>query len=681
MVELIACLRPNAPTNHAEASSKIQQLCQLLKADQTHQFALRQYCLNLFVSRRQSSLYSDIGVLSNDGFFSELKKRISFRILPPALGDAYLTDALDEVFFIKTDYEWITSVPESDWLALIDIVTTANGATPGTNNDGVQAIALDGILDAIRTLSYRICAIGLEPRLVTAHDEIEKFESPFLVQNLEINAYLKSYACMLNGTLNEFDDAAHCLVMLDQCDNIIAKIRKNALQHGTSIALTYLLVALSQSIDRLRKLLYLVDTQWQLSRPISDSPHEETLSNSVEQVGTLRNAQRLAALYMGFELIEAHNKKYNLRDLFSNNIDLLARNVTENASRAGEHYIADNHTIYRAMFKSSAGAGLVIGFMALLKILASYLKAAPLIEAFLFSLNYSLGFMLIHVLHFTVATKQPAMTASRIAASVHSNVVKKNGRQIDMDSLVLLIVKVIRTQLIAVIGNLCTAIPTAFLIAFVWLMFTGHHLVSPEKALHMLHDIDPFSSFALFYAMIAGVCLFLAGLISGYYDNKALYACIAQRVSQLRGLGRLLGQERLHRFATYVENNLGGLMGNFYFGLLLGCIGTLGMLLGLPLDIRHVTFSGTNVAIAFVALDYQLTWQQLSMAAIGVALIGTTNLLVSFSLALWVALRSRQVRFQRGGELIAMLGLHFLRHPKDFFITPRAERREEKSAQ
>ena len=100
------------------------------------------------------------------------------------------------------------------------------------------------------------------------------------------------------------------------------------------------------------------------------------------------------------------------------NIDLLARNVTENASRTGEHYIAEARSDLRGMFASSAGAGVIIGFMALIKILLSYLQRAPLIEALLFSMNYSLGFMLIHVLHFTIATKQPAMTAARIAAGL-----------------------------------------------------------------------------------------------------------------------------------------------------------------------------------------------------------------------------------------------------------------------
>ena len=66
-----------------------------------------------------------------------------------------------------------------------------------------------------------------------------------------------------------------------------------------------------------------------------------------------------------------------------------------------------------------------------------------------------------------------------------------------------------------------------------------------------------FDSLALLYAAIAGVCLFLAGLISGYYDNLAAYERIRERVEHIAWLKRLLGEARLLRFAKYVDDNLG----------------------------------------------------------------------------------------------------------------------------
>ncbi|MYM68215.1 recombinase [Pseudoduganella sp. FT55W] len=637
MVALFDTLRPARATDGARATANVRTLCQLLKGNPGHALALRAYARNILTSRRHPSLYTEIGVLSNDGFFTELKTRIAYRVLPPALGNDYLSEALDQIVYKRTDYLWMTAVPVADWLALFDVVQQAEP-------DDDRNLMLPGLLDAIRTLSYRVCAIGLEPRLTNFHTEMETYESPFMVQNFEVNAYLDAYQRKLAGEDVALDDTRHLLVMLDQCDTVIGKIRKKALSQGTSIALTYLLVSLMQSLDRMRKLLFLVD-------------------------GHHDSERRNAAVALGLELVEAHNNKYMVRDLLRDNINLLARNVTENASHTGEHYVADNRKQLVGMFFSSAGAGLVIGFMALFKILMSYLRAAPLVEAFLFSMNYSLGFMFIHLLHFTVATKQPAMTASRIATGLQS----KDGRNIDLDSMAELCAKVIRTQNMAVLGNLAVAIPTAYAIAMAWPLMTGHHLVSPEKAMHLLHDIDPIHAPTLIYAAIAGVCLFVAGLISGYYDNKALYTRWAQRISQLRGLRWLLGQERLNRLGVYMENNLGGLMGNFFFGILLGVMPFIGFVLGIPLDIRHVTFSSANFATAIVGLDHNVSWELVVTSVAGFLSIGTVNLLVSFGLALWVALRSRKVHFKHGWQLLKALGRRFRESPVTFFFGSKDE--------
>jgi site-specific recombinase len=648
LVALFDTLRPKRATDGARATANVRTLCQLLKGNPAQAIALRNYLRNLLASRRHASLYTEIGVLSNDGFFSELKTRIAYRILPPALGNDYLSEAVDQIAYKRTDYIWMSAVPAEDWLQLIDVVLHAEQRAADRAERDAQPylgnVMLPGLLDALRTLSYRVCAIGLEPRLTNFHTEMETYESPFMVQNFEVNAYLDAYHRQLAGQEVEIEDARHLLVMLDQCDTVIGKIRKKALSQGTSIALTYLLVSLTQSLDRMRKLLFLVDVH---------QPGEEHDS-----------ARRLAAITLARELIDAHNNKYMVRDLLRDNINLLARNVTENASHTGEHYVADTRRELGSMFVSSAGAGLIIGFMALFKILMSYLRAAPLVETFLFSMNYSLGFVLIHLLHFTVATKQPAMTASRIASGLHS----KDGRNIDIDSMAELCAKVIRTQNMAVLGNLAICIPTAWLIAMAWPYMTGHHLVTPEKAMHLLQDIDPIHAPTLIYAAIAGVCLFVAGLISGYYDNKALYTRWAQRIAQLRGLRWLLGQERLERLGVYLENNLGGLMGNFCFGILLGVMPFLGFVLGIPLDIRHVTFSSANFATAIVGLDHNVSWELVVTSVAGFLSIGTVNLLVSFGLALWVALRSRQVRFKQGWQLTKALGRRFRAGPISFLF-------------
>ncbi|MDB5959412.1 MAG: recombinase [Massilia sp.] len=665
LTELVGALRPRHPDQADIATANVRTLAALLRGEPQLAAGLGSAICSLLEQRRHASLYTDIGILSNDGFFVELKRRIAYRFLPPALDHAYLADAIDEVLYVDTDYRWIGSVPAADWMELFNVIKIA---TPAERADSARANVIAGILDAIRTLSCRVCALGLEPRLVRSNPDIETFDSPFLMQNIEVNAYLEGYARMLEQGGPPPEDARHLLVMLDQCAALIGKIRKTASSQGTSVALTYVLVALSQSIDRLHKLMFLVDVSGELPSAPTVDVHALANDASPEQAPPV-SLRCAGAIALTQELVEAHNTKYEVRGLFAANIDLLAKNVTENASRTGEHYIAESRAELRHMFASSAGAGVIVGFMALCKILLGYLRSAPLVEAFLFSMNYSLGFIVIHLLHFTIATKQPAMTASRIAAALSS----RDGRHIDLDTMAALINKVFRTQCVAVLGNLATVLPVAWIIAMAWHQIAGTHLVTPVKAMHLLHDIDPFHSLALMYAAVAGVCLFVAGLISGYYDNKALYTHMARRVRQLRGLGRWIGQRRLSRLADYLENNLGGLMGNFFFGILLGVTGTLGYLLGLPLDIRHVTFSAANFSTALVALDHDVSWQLAATSVAGFLGIGAVNLLVSFSLALWVALRARKIRFNHGIRLLKALGRRFLSAPIDFFIGPRDE--------
>lgn len=296
---------------------------------------------------------------------------------------------------------------------------------------------------------------------------------------------------------------------------------------------------------------------------------------------------------------------------------------------------------------------------------------APLNEAIAFCLNYGIGFVIIHMLHCTVATKQPAMTANAIAASIGET----SGSIRDLEKLATLIAHTVRSQIAAIFGNVLLAVPCAMLIGLAARELVGDHFVDHDKAIHMLHEVHPLTG-ALFYAAVAGVCLFLSGLIAGYYDNLGVYNRIPERIVRLRWPRTVFGEIRVRRFARYLEHNLGALAGNFFFGCMLGGAWAIGVLFGLPFDIRHIAFSSANVGFASVALDFNVDLHIMIPAVIGVALIGVTNLLVSFALALYVALKARQVTFAQGRVLMKALW-HQLRHsPGEFFLPPKREQIE-----
>ena len=76
--------------------------------------------------------------------------------------------------------------------------------------------------------------------------------------------------------------------------------------------------------------------------------------------------------------------------------------------------------------------------------------------------------------------------------------------------------------------------------------------------------------------------------------------------------------------------------------MLLGITGFFGHATGLPLDIRHVAFSSANVGYTVASGGLGL-WVFIR-SIVFVLMIGGVNLLVSFSITLWVALRSRETK-------------------------------------
>jgi site-specific recombinase len=341
--------------------------------------------------------------------------------------------------------------------------------------------------------------------------------------------------------------------------------------------------------------------------------------------------------------------------------------VTEYAGKAGEHYITETRKEYWGMARAAMGAGALIAVIALLTLILLRFNLAPLNEMLAYGLNYGLGFAIIYMLGFTIATKQPAMTANALAASIG----EARGKARDLENLISLIARTTRSQLVAILGNVSMAIPVAILVSLLQLPLTDQHAISIAEADTLLAAHHPFLSGSLFFAAVAGVCLFLSGLIAGYFDNLATYNRIPQRIKQLAWANRTFGAKRVARFADYVEAHLGAIASNFLFGVMLATAWGMGMMFGLPLDIRHVAFSSAYLGYALATYDFAPPWITFAWAVAGVVGIGLINLCVSFTLALFVALRARGVTFSQGNQLMHGLLRRFFLHPGDFFLPPK----------
>ena len=111
--------------------------------------------------------------------------------------------------------------------------------------------------------------------------------------------------------------------------------------------------------------------------------------------------------------------------------------------------------------------------------------------------------------------------------------------------------------------------------------------------------MSPVHSAALFHAAIAGVFLFLSGIISGNVSNKNKHNQVYFRIKEHPVLKQNLGIVRTNAIAKWFENHWPGVVSNGWFGVFLGSTASLGIFLGLNLDIRHITFAAGNFAFSY----------------------------------------------------------------------------------
>ena len=642
---LVNFLRPKQPEDIAHATERLVALTAQLEADSALQGQVRQAIETHFATCKAGILYRNLGILPSTGLFSETRRRIAHTLLPEVREpEQFLGDTLLEIFFHGSDEIWVRGIEDSVWIAFLESLHFEK-----TRNLEKPPGGLASLLNSLWILSYRMTVHGFDPELLRIDPGLTQNESPFLAQNLETRIFME---CCLNRWGEPeaaAEDEKQLLVLFDQCREVVERIHRRAAQAGTSLQLTYKLQCLRDHIQRGEQLAMVAG---ELQRDHSG------------------RAAWPAIVTLFKTLVFASCRRNDVKILWQRNLELTARRVTEYAGKAGEHYITTTRREYFSLARAAIGAGGLIALMALIKLMLGRASFAPLNEMLAYGLNYGLGFAIIYMLGFTVATKQPAMTANAIAASIGET----KGKARELDSLITLIARTTRSQMVAIFGNVITAIPVAIAISTLIYFVSGTQAINREYADHLMASHHLFLSGSLFYGGVAGFCLFLSGLIAGYFDNMATYNRIPQRIRQIPWAQRFFGPARLARFADYVEHNLGALASNFLFGMSLALAWGVGMLLGLPIDIRHIAFSSAYLGYAAAAYDFSPPLVPFFWAALGVAGVGLMNLGVSFSLALSVALRAQGITFSQGRQLMRGLIRRFFTHPREFLLPPPRER-------
>lgn len=632
LAELIKKLRPENPRNKEEAELKFKALLYQLSNDRSLLFSLRKALLGQFAKTDIVTALTESGIVSGRGFVQELMSKLKHKFLPALMSPDNFLFVINKVFYKKSDHLWVEGIDPDLWKQFFEILgIQINLTEPGL---------IKQLQQSLQVLSYRITALGIEKEMTHRYDNFEDAVYPFLEQNRLVNEYLQAVtkgasAEMQALLLDNISEALH------NCNQSIQWISDQRKEYGTSLAQTFIIKRLQQQINRLFIILDVLDGD------------------------NVFNTERFTEYFK--TVVRNENKKNSLKEFISENTGYLAYQIAEHGGRTGERYITTTRREFWKMFQSAAGGGVIISFIGIIKNLLGNMKLAPFWQGFLYSSNYSLGFILIQDTGSTLATKQPAYTANNVASSFD---VQKVGDKPDLRNLAITVAKVSRTQLASFAGNLLVVFPLTYMLAMLFFEATGTKIATGAAAQKLITDQQPFHSLALLYACFTGFFLFASGLIAGYVENYVVYGKIGERLRVSSAFRSTFGERRRYKVIHYVENNLGSLVGNIALGFFLGMAGFLGKIFGIPFDIRHITISAANTAIGFFGLDNGVSLKELLYTLAGVFSIGFLNFAVSFGLAFYVAVKSRGIHLRDYPEFLGILGRYIKKYPKDFIKAP-----------
>ena len=632
LVELIDTIRPDTVKGVNQATLRFKALLYQMSQDRSSLFSLRKALLTQFLKTNIVNALTESGIVSSRGFVQELRSKILHKILPELQTPDNFLYVINRIFYKKRDHIWVEEIDNDLWIQFFEVL--------GIQINMTEPALIKQLHGSLQILSYRITTLGLEKEITQRYENIENAIFPFLEQNRLVNEYLHLHHSV--GTANtQRILLANITEALHNCNQTIQWIREQRIAYGTSLAQTFIITRLQQQVNRLFIILDVLD-----------------MDNSF-------NTQRFVAYFK--TVVHNENRKNSIKEFFSENTGYLAYQIAEHGGRTGEKFISTTRKEFWRMFKSAAGGGIIISFIGIIKNLLAKVTMAPFWHGFLYSTNYSLGFILIQDTGSTLATKQPAYTANNVASSLD---IQKIGEQPDLRNLAITIGKVSRTQIASFTGNLIIVFPLTYILAWLFFAATGVKIAEGAVAHQLLTDQQPFHSLAWLYACFTGFFLFASGLIAGYVENYVVYGKIAERLRNLPGFKNSFNEKRRYKIVHYVENNLGALIGNISLGFFLGMAGFLGKTFGLPFDIRHITISAANTAIGFFGLDHQVSMQELWYTIIGVAGIGFLNFAVSFGLAFLVAVKSRGIHLKDYPQFLGILWRYLKKYPQDFIKAP-----------
>ncbi len=633
-----------APQSEAQVTAtptpvlRLKHLLGVLDRHPQHQANVSGVLRRIWSEVDNAALLADFGFAPRMDLWGELGRRMRARILPitPATTD------LGELFALL-----FPQADDADWLLAIDDATLQRLRTyvAPERSDSVWRVPF---LEAIVFLASAVRASAFSPALRLRMSPELLTDKPFrqiarLAEQISEHAHAPEDGGTTQGSTPASEaallqEAQYLRALLDTCRRCADSVHNHLEAHGVSVDVVF-------EVDQLRERTHRIDA----------------LLNCVVSPEPAREITRVLA-----DLVRTADERRSIRALLSRHYSLLARQVAERSAESGEHYITRDRESYLRMLRAAAGGGAILAGTTLMKFAVLALGLSAFWGGFWAGLNYAASFVIVQLLHFTVATKQPAMTAPAMAEKLTE--LNQDER---IEGFVDEVVHLIRSQAAGIFGNVVMVVPLVLAVQLGAQAVFGAPLVGHKDAVHVLESITLLGPTVLF-AAFTGVLLFASSLIAGWAENWFVWHRLDSAIAWNPRIVARLGAARSARWAAYWRANISGFASNISLGFMLGVIPVVAIFFGLPIEVRHVTLSTGQLAAAVGSEGFALMGQSAFWwCAAGIAATGALNLSVSFFLAFRVALRSRGIRLTDRSRIYRALRSRLWRQPLSF-VWPKA---------
>jgi len=577
-----------------------------------------------------TNLVACAGIPGHRGFLAEFGDRLARHVLPAPANERDLRELVHRLYRTEASVRTFGSLP----LDLFHRVAGAfEHAPPPGSWDGLRAAFADGF----RLLLSRVETEGLSPKLRARASAGPVSASPFRRLRAAGDAMLEAWL--------EGGDIAAAATRFRRVSGECRKEARLIQQHLEGAGVSVDIVFSLEVIDRCL-------TRTALMTEIIETPAGPRRSRAVHRL--------LSRLFQS-----AHDDR-SLGHLVGWNMQLLGRKIVDRASETGEHYIARNLREYRHIWLAAAGGGALTVGTAVVKTIIHAWHLPPLPEGLLYGLNYAVSFLALQHLGLILATKQPAMTAARLAG-----IIRESEGEDREDRIARTVAQLTSSQLAAAMGNVAVVAAGAWLFSWLFLVLAGRPFLAEKDALDTLRVMSPINSWTIWFAALTGVVLWLASVAGGWFDNWCVYHRLPDGIARLSATpGR--GRSVIRRLGEALSRHASGWGTNISLGFMLGMMPEIGRFTGLPLDVRHVTLNTGIVSLAAAGVDAPASGQAWLIRAIaGIGVMFVLNLSVSFACSLLSAARAYELPADELRGILRGIGRRLLRSPLEFLRWPR----------